>query len=249
MKCENCEKQHDGSYGSGRFCTSKCARGFSTKEKRSLINDKVSKSLKGFVPYNKGISNGIKNLNADTTKKEIECPNCKEIFKQKHYKQKLCSRLCHRQYVTDETKLKISLKAKERVANGTHSGWQTRNIRSYAEKFFDTVMSNNKLKPKIEYVIKKRDLGINSDANYFLDFYFEDIKLDLEIDGKQHNYEDRIIADKERDNLLSKLGIFIYRIKWKNPNTEKNKEYMKEQINNFLLFYKILKSTENGPVE
>lgn len=46
MKCENCEKEHDGSYGSGRFCSSKCARGFSTKSKRKEINEKVSKTLK-----------------------------------------------------------------------------------------------------------------------------------------------------------------------------------------------------------
>ena len=31
MICEKCEQEHDGTYGSGRFCSSKCARGFSTK--------------------------------------------------------------------------------------------------------------------------------------------------------------------------------------------------------------------------
>ena len=41
MNCENCGNEHDGSYGSGRFCSSKCARGFSTKRKRSLINEKI----------------------------------------------------------------------------------------------------------------------------------------------------------------------------------------------------------------
>jgi len=45
--CENCECSHNGDYGSGRFCSSKCARGFSTKDKRSLINEKVSKTLTG----------------------------------------------------------------------------------------------------------------------------------------------------------------------------------------------------------
>ena len=44
--CENCEKEHDGSYGSGRFCSSKCARGFSTKFNREETNKKVSKTLK-----------------------------------------------------------------------------------------------------------------------------------------------------------------------------------------------------------
>jgi len=47
MICENCGKEHGGSYGSGRFCSCKCARGFSTKENREEINRRVSKSLKG----------------------------------------------------------------------------------------------------------------------------------------------------------------------------------------------------------
>jgi hypothetical protein len=44
-KCENCNKEHDGGYGSGRFCSAKCARGFSTKNKRKEINKKVSEKL------------------------------------------------------------------------------------------------------------------------------------------------------------------------------------------------------------
>jgi len=47
MVCEYCEKEHDGSYGSGRFCSNSCARGFSTKNKRKEINEKVSKLFKG----------------------------------------------------------------------------------------------------------------------------------------------------------------------------------------------------------
>jgi len=46
MKCENCKNGHNGNYGSGRFCSSKCARGFSTKVKRKEINEKISNSMK-----------------------------------------------------------------------------------------------------------------------------------------------------------------------------------------------------------
>ena len=49
-KCEYCNKSHDGSYGSGRFCSAKCARGFSTSVKRKEINQKVSRVLTG-RPY------------------------------------------------------------------------------------------------------------------------------------------------------------------------------------------------------
>lgn len=40
-KCENCLIDHDGTYGSGRFCSMKCSKGFSTKAKRKEINEKV----------------------------------------------------------------------------------------------------------------------------------------------------------------------------------------------------------------
>lgn len=46
MQCELCGADHPGTYGSGRFCATKCARAFSTKIKRSEINTIVSQKLK-----------------------------------------------------------------------------------------------------------------------------------------------------------------------------------------------------------
>lgn len=46
MNCENCGKPHDGKYGSGRFCSTVCARGFSTSKNRDQINAKRSKTNK-----------------------------------------------------------------------------------------------------------------------------------------------------------------------------------------------------------
>lgn len=45
MHCENCGIEHLGNYGSGRFCSSKCSRGFSTKAKRSEINEKIANTI------------------------------------------------------------------------------------------------------------------------------------------------------------------------------------------------------------
>lgn len=47
MKCENCNNEHSGQYGSGRFCSSRCARSFSTSKARKEINQKVSQKLSG----------------------------------------------------------------------------------------------------------------------------------------------------------------------------------------------------------
>lgn len=44
--CETCGEAHDGAYGSGRFCSERCARSFSTRSSRSAINVKVSETLR-----------------------------------------------------------------------------------------------------------------------------------------------------------------------------------------------------------
>lgn len=45
MDCENCNKKHNGDYGSGRFCSMGCSKSYSTKENRSEINEKIRKTL------------------------------------------------------------------------------------------------------------------------------------------------------------------------------------------------------------
>lgn len=45
--CEGCSRPQDGSYGSGRFCSARCARSHSTKSKRGEINQRVSLSMRG----------------------------------------------------------------------------------------------------------------------------------------------------------------------------------------------------------
>lgn len=41
MKCERCDKDHDGNYGSGRFCSKSCARARTHSQE---TKDKISKS-------------------------------------------------------------------------------------------------------------------------------------------------------------------------------------------------------------
>ena len=81
MKCENCQREHVGEYGSGRFCSTKCARGFSTKAKRKEINKKVKE-------WNR--------VNNPRSYVVIHCTHCgkqKRVGINKH-KQKYCSRKC-----------------------------------------------------------------------------------------------------------------------------------------------------------
>ena len=93
------------------------------------------------------------------------------------------------------------------------------------------VLKNNNICFKHNSHIKK--------YHYFLDFFI--IKngklLDLEIDGKQHEYKDRKISDDIRDINLKNEGYLIYRIKWNSINDDKGKQLMKDKIDKFIEFY------------
>lgn len=54
MICEVCSNHHEGTYGSGRFCSMPCARRFSSLAKRAEINKIVSLKLMGHTTKVKG---------------------------------------------------------------------------------------------------------------------------------------------------------------------------------------------------
>lgn len=47
MECEHCGSTHDGTYGSGRFCSIGCTKSFATSHDRKGIGAKISKKLAG----------------------------------------------------------------------------------------------------------------------------------------------------------------------------------------------------------
>jgi len=151
----------------------------------------------------------------------------------KHFK--IFCKNCGKEHITNRSITKFcSAKCVSNfhIKNKTHKGWKSRNIISYPEQFFIKVLNKNGFegKYKINYPITKKSLGINCSSCYFLDFYFPDLNLDLEIDGKQHNYQERLESDNKRDLTLKENGYKIYRIKWKNINREEGKKYISEEI-------------------
>lgn len=131
----------------------------------------------------------------------------------------------------------ISKKIQENIKNGLHKGWKSRNIVSYPERFFQKVLKLNNIDYDFNHVVHKRDLGVNDSSSYFLDFFIRN-DIDLEVDGKQHQLPERAESDKIRDELLTKSGYKVYRIKWNEINSKEGKELMKQKINDFLEWYK-----------
>lgn len=86
-KCEYCGKDHDGSYGSGRFCSKSCAKGFSTKLKRKEINQGLSKKNKG----KRYIGNGVQ---IETKSSSILLKNKCEYCGKETTNKRFCSKTC-----------------------------------------------------------------------------------------------------------------------------------------------------------
>ena len=220
-----------------KCCGTYCAHSFLTKKKRIKINEKVSKTLKNRPSLRKGkifkiINHKITDMK-DRKKEDCYCKKCGK-FLLIRTKNGFCNFCCRNDI---NYRKKLSKIQKERVKNGTHIGWQVRPKLSFAEKFFVKVLKNNNLFSKCEVnkPILKKHLGLDCRSNYFLDFFFKEKMIDLEIDGKQHNYPDRIKFDKIRDKALTQNGYKVYRIKWK--DLRKNKLYIKIEIDKFLNFY------------
>jgi predicted RNA-binding Zn-ribbon protein involved in translation (DUF1610 family) len=230
------------------FCNSSCSAKFNNRNRIVSEEQKLKTSItllskRADYKDNPSLKNKkIKQEKIEHNKVIRLCLNCGEEFIVKRNNRVLSSqKYCCKECSEIGKKANLSRIAKERVANGTHQGWKTRNIISYPEKFFMKVLDNNGIKYSHNYVVKKSDLGVNDSGNYFLDFFIDNKRIDLEIDGKQHFYKERQESDELRDNLLKNNNYLVYRIKWKNPTNDKNREFIKGQIEDFLTFY-----TQNG---
>jgi hypothetical protein len=85
--CERCEQAITEVYGSGRFCSQKCARGAATSAKREEINKKTSESIK-------------KKYSHLYERKTRECSYCNKEFVVSHKKpdKKFCKISCASNY-------------------------------------------------------------------------------------------------------------------------------------------------------
>ena len=140
--------------------------------------------------------------------------------------------------ISSDNRREASRKVQQKLlAEGRHKGWQSRNIISYPEQFWMEVLKNNNIDYSFNHVVnKKTHLGLDDNSNYFLDFLING-NIDLEIDGKQHKYEDRAESDRIRDEILTKNNFIVYRVEWNEINSETGKQHMKEKIDKFLEFY------------
>jgi len=169
-KCENCDNDHDGKYGSGRFCSSNCSRSFSTKNKRSLINEKVSKKL--------------------TFLTCINCKTCNIEFKQKRKTNVFCSNSCKAKYYSNLNK---ELYRNNAILNNLGKGNRNKYAHGwYESNFAGKVYLESSYEYKIAVELDKNNINWirpsylnwiddnNIKHKYYADFYLIDYNIYLD---------------------------------------------------------------------
>ncbi len=232
--CEYCGKKLPFKKRFAKCCNQSCGSALGNKKKGKRTEEtkrKISNTfLKGIKQHKYKLANQYGEYVYGVRK--CICKYCNKEFESNKF-QKYCSDECRQKSISKQS----SLQRKKEIQNGTFQGWKSRNIISYAEKFWKQVLDNNNIQYVREYVLEYGNKG--SGERYFLDFYIEinDRKIDLEIDGKQHLYKERKESDKIRDEFIKSKGIEVYRIPWNEINSEHGKQLMEEKINKFLIYY------------
>jgi very-short-patch-repair endonuclease len=229
-RCKCCESVLQYEDRSKTFCNSSCAATYNNlKRTRQPWNDEQKKNMSEIMIIKHQDHHNDNFSNTTVTPRKIICKWCgrefisKQLPSGKYSSSKFCSDECKKLNNIEVGKRAIIINKEK----GTWKPWQSRNISSYPEKFFEKVLNNN----HISYIREKYIGG------YFLDFYIEKNNriIDLEIDGDQH--EETQEKDRIRDEYLKGQNIEVYRIKWNSINSSKGKENMKIKIDDFLIFY------------
>lgn len=222
-----------------KYCNRLCAIYHRCKDKprSEAIKQKISKTLlsKRII-----VDKDIDYNESKYSKRYRNCINCGISFEIKS-RAKLCNQSCRKEFKSKIIKLYWKSNREiiiDKMKKRDHPGWKSRKgMRSFAEIYVENYLKFNNINNwKPEFIIKKKELGLNSKGSYFLDFYFEDLKIDLEIDGRQH--EDRKEHDNFRDKLLSSYGIKVFRIKYQGLKNKEKKDIFTKTLDQFIIYLK-----------
>lgn len=182
---------------------------------RGLENKKIkTDQLQSFLDDGWEQGRQLKAELAPRKKYELQCAKCGVMF---------LSKVPNRTRCNSCTKSDVG---KIPAQRGTHAGWHYRKGEaSYPELYFEDVFN----KEGITGWIREKKIH-----RWFIDFAFEDKKIAVEIDGRQHNDPDRIEMDKRKDEFLTSQGWKVIRIKWYNPRTESGKSKLHPQVKSLL---------------
>ena len=236
MICENCGKEHNGSYGSGRFCSKECARSFSTKKSHNQFKEvKCIKCGKNILVGKRAsaevcICEDCKTL---YEKYNHTCIICGKEFNGRH--RKTCSDKCHNEYLKNR-KLYLSNESIKKLSETARKNiYKQNNLRrskneiefcKLCENYFNNVEHN---KPIFN--------------GWDADIIINDIKYAILWNDKWHyeqiSKKQSLLQIQNRDKIkieeIKKCNYIPYIIK---DMGSYNLEFVKEKFNEFINYLK-----------
>lgn len=221
-QCETCGAQMKQVYGEGRFCKAACARAFSSaqitdagKERRNaaLVAPETRAKIAAYQRENPRVWTDDQRKAMSIMQKERMANPALRAQLSRAMKAHLDSLSPEERAMKNANTREGMMKA---IAEGRHKGWRSRNVLSYPEKVWSEKLAKAGLQFETNKPVGKLKLD-GSQYCYFLDFVLTNERgelLDLEIDGKQHQYEERRASDEVRDAYLTSLGYTIVRAPW-----------------------------------
>jgi hypothetical protein len=202
--CEKCNSDHNGEYGSGRFCSQKCSRSYSTSSNRILINEKISRAIKG-------------SGNQSTIKNCIYCGN-EFIASWKRKDQKSCSMSCsmksnwedpeYKKNITEKTKIRCAdIKERERMRDiGRKGGFGKKGTTEGGTRY-----DSNLEKICFEY-LESKNIKFEAHKNIpnsskISDVYLIDRNIWIELDGINREKRKNWLG-KDYEYWLEKINIY-----------------------------------------
>ena len=139
--CENCQNTIEAKIGSGRFCSLKCSRSFSTKIKRKEINEKVKEKFK------------TKNL---VTKVCVICGNDFISKFAKRNNRKTCGKECSKK-LESSSSIRLSDESRRKISEARIKSIENGNVGYGIKCFYDDIRCDSAL----EYTFIKWYLSNN----------------------------------------------------------------------------------------
>jgi very-short-patch-repair endonuclease len=196
-KCKQCDTSLTYEQRHNKFCSTSCSASFYNKDRKGvaiseLVKQKISASVQKFNNENPYLQYS----------KISFCCVCNSVIQNKIVK--TCSPECKSALLSNNMS--------DRIKQNRRSNYR-RDKRSYLEESFETWLLDNNisLKYETEYTIKNHI----TQKWYFVDFYFPEINLIVELDGKQHEKPKHKEADKLRDEYITtNLNLNVFRISY-----------------------------------
>lgn len=193
----------------GKYCSKSCSAKINNQYRSEFSKSKQKATLAETLKLKPKI---ISKEPKVKTLHNLTCIICENNFKST-FKPKTCSSEC---YKINQSRKRIKF-LKENA--GTFN-WIPNNKPTYFEQSFIDWLDHQ----EYNYVALKHSIhNPKENTTYFLDFYFPDLNVNIELDGTHHERPDNIKRDEIRDAYLKSIGIDVLRISIRDYNRKNNR--------------------------